>query len=146
MGVMALYDRVHSYIPFPFLVSFLVMTTGVFIVRITGDPSILNLLSPFFVALPFLILWIVTKGRGLGFGYVILFFAVGEFFGTARGFAVLIISVWIGALVGLYLKYIASNKGHTAPAAIPFVPFIVLAFLFVLFTGIDLFSIAMFFS
>ena len=146
MGVMALYDRVHSYIPFPFLVTFLVITTCVFIVRVTGDPSILNLLSPLFVALPFLILWIVTRGKGLGFGDVILFFGVGEFFGTSHGLAVLIISVWLGALVGLYIKYIVARKNPNGTTAIPFVPFIVLAFLLVLFTGIDLFSIAMFFS
>lgn len=145
MGVMALYDRLHSYIPLPFLVSFLVLCFINFGIRFDGDHFITTLLSPLFVALPFLLIWLITKGKGLGFGDVILFFGVGAFFGSLQGFAVLIISVWIGAIVGLYFKYMIKKNNGTM-TAIPFVPFIVIAFLFVLFTGVDVLSIAMLFS
>lgn len=74
-----------------------------------------------------------------------MFFGVGAFFGSLQGFAVLILSVWMGAIVGLYVKYIRNKKSYSH-IAIPFVPFIVIGFLIVLFTGIDVFSIAMFFS
>ena len=104
-----------------------------------------TILSPLFVALPFFIIWLITKGKGLGFGDVILFFGVGAFFMPLQGFAVLVISVWLGALVGVYYKYvILKNKSMTT--VIPFVPFIVIAFLCVLFTDIDIVSIAMSFS
>jgi leader peptidase (prepilin peptidase)/N-methyltransferase len=146
MGVMALYDRAHSYIPSPFLLAFLVLSSLMFGIRVFGDISLINLLSPFFVALPFFLLWLITKGKGLGFGDVILFFGVGEFFGTSRGLAVLVISVWVGALFGLYVKYLMPSHTTNKIHAIPFVPFIVIAFLFVLFTHIDVLSIAMFFS
>jgi prepilin signal peptidase PulO-like enzyme (type II secretory pathway) len=145
LGVMALYDRVHSYIPFSLLGSFLLLAVVKFLMRVVSDHHILTLLSPLFVALPFFIIWLVTKGRGLGFGDVILFFGVGAFFGSLQGLAVLVISVWLGAIVGVYYKYvIVKNKSTTT--AIPFVPFIVIAFLFVLFTGVDILSIAMSFS
>jgi prepilin signal peptidase PulO-like enzyme (type II secretory pathway) len=116
-----------------------------FLMRISEDPHLANIISPLFVAVPFFLIWLLTKGKGLGFGDVILFFGVGMFFGTLQGLAVLVLSVWVGALYGLYLKYIV-NKKKTGMTAMPFVPFIVLAFLFVLFTGVDVISIAMLFS
>lgn len=116
-----------------------------FVRRLLEDPHLITFFAPIFVALPFFAIWIITKGRGLGFGDVILFFGVGAFFGTAQGLAVLTISVWLGALVGLYIKYVL-KKHQEGPTAMPFVPFIVIAFLVVLFTDIDIFSIAMSFS
>ena len=145
LGVIALYDRIHSYIPLSFLSSYIVITSIMFVKRLMEDTQIITFLAPIFVALPFFAIWIFTKGRGLGFGDVIVFFGVGAFFGTAQGLAVLVISVWIGAIFGLYIKYIHS-KNMNGPTAIPFVPFIVIAFLIVLFTDIDIFSIAMLFS
>jgi leader peptidase (prepilin peptidase)/N-methyltransferase len=138
LGVMALYDRVHSYVPLPFLASFLALCAVMFGRRIFDDPSITTLLSPFFVALPFFLIWLISKGKGLGFGDVILFFGVGAFFGSLQGFAVLMISVWMGAAYGLYFKYVISKKKNGV-TPIPFVPFIVIAFLVVLFTGVDVF-------
>jgi leader peptidase (prepilin peptidase)/N-methyltransferase len=137
LGVMALYDRAHSFIPLPFLASFLALCVLMFGLRIVEDPSFTTFLSPLFVALPFLIIWLITKGKGLGFGDVILFFGVGAFFGSLKGFAVLIIAVWIGAIIGLFYKY-AVKKEKGSMTAIPFVPFIVMAFLIVLFTGMDI--------
>lgn len=145
LGVMALYDKVHSYIPFSFLASYLFLTSILFVKRVVEDPHILTLLSPIFVALPFFLIWFITKGRGLGFGDVILFFGVGAFFGSLQGFAVLMISVWLGAIFGIYYKYIV-KKEKSISTAIPFVPFIVLAFIVVLFTDINVFSIAIWFS
>lgn len=146
LGVMALYDRAHSYIPISFLSSFLVLSLLMFVKRFIAEPQLLTFLSPFFVALPFFVIWFITKKKGLGFGDVIIFFGVGAFFGSLQGFAVLMIAVWLGAIYGLYLRYGAKNRTVTRSTAIPFVPFIVLAFLFVLFTDIDIFSIAMLFS
>ncbi len=145
LGVMALYDMAHSYIPFPFLISYLLLTFLMFGMRVMESPEIWNLLAPIFVALPFLAIWFLTKGRGLGFGDIILFFGVGAFFGVLQGFAVLVISVWGGALFGLYYKY-GVKKNKSVTTAMPFVPFIVMAFLIVLFTDINIVSIAMLFS
>jgi leader peptidase (prepilin peptidase) / N-methyltransferase len=145
LGVMALYDKAHSYIPLSMLGSFLALTLGMYVFKLTQTQEMQTVLAPLFVALPFLLIWLITKGKGLGFGDVILFVGIGAFFGTLQGLAVLIISVWVGAIYGLYIKYIVQKKRNTL-TAIPFVPFIVIAFLVVLFTGIDILSIAMSFS
>lgn len=138
LGVMALYDKAHSYIPLPFLAAFLALCVIMFGRRMFTDISLITILSPIFVALPFFLVWIISKGKGLGFGDVIIFFGVGAFFGSLQGFAVLMISVWMGAIYGLYFKYVLHNK-REGVTPIPFVPFIVVAFLIVLFSGITIF-------
>ncbi len=145
LGVMALYDRAHSFIPVSFLASFLVLTLLMFVIHLTTSFSLEVLLAPLIVALPFFFVWAITKRKGVGFGDVILFFGVGAFFGVYEGLAVFILSVWMGAIVGLYYKYVVT-KNKTKTTAIPFVPFIVFSFLVVLFTGIDIFSIAFLFG
>lgn len=145
LGIVALYDKAHTYIPVPFLYIYGILTTGMLGMRFMDEPNPLTLLSPVIVALPFLILWLVTRGKGLGFGDVLLFLGVGAFFGINQGYAVFLISIWSGALVGAYIKYFGSGNGKKG-IQIPFVPFIVFAFLLVLFTNIDLFSIASLFT
>ena len=145
LGVIALYDRAHTYIPVSFLYVYGLLTSLMLIINFINTHSPLTLLAPVIVALPFLIIWLVTKGRGLGFGDVLLFLGVGAFFGVNQGLAVLLVAIWTGALYGLYVKYLGSGRGKTG-IALPFVPFIVFAFILVLFTDIDIFFIASKFS
>ena len=145
LGIVALYDKAHTYIPVPFLFVYGLLTLTMMSIRYLYEPTWITLLGPVIVALPFLIVWLVTKGKGLGFGDVLLFLGVGAFFGLYQGFAVLLLSIWIGALYGVYVKYWSGNKVKSG-IAIPFVPFIVIAFIIVLFTDIDIFSIARLFA
>jgi leader peptidase (prepilin peptidase)/N-methyltransferase len=144
-GVMALYDRAHTYIPISFLLTYGVLTLMMLGIRAydIGSPAVL--LGPVIVALPFLVVWLVTQGKGLGFGDVLLFLGVGAFFGVAQGYAVLLLAIWSGAIVGLYMKYLGEHKGKKYQQ-LAFVPYILLAFLLVLFLDIDIFSIASLFS
>ncbi|HCC06513.1 TPA: hypothetical protein DEP94_04155 [Candidatus Nomurabacteria bacterium] len=145
LGVIALYDKAHSYIPVSYLFGYLMLSLIVLVKSYINEPSFLIIVAPFAVALPFLLIWIVSKGKALGFGDVILFFGVGAFFGLAQGSAVFLISIWAGAIFGA-VKYFLTEKSKRKNMTIPFVPFIVFAFLFVLFTDIDLFSIASLFA
>jgi prepilin signal peptidase PulO-like enzyme (type II secretory pathway) len=145
LGVIALYDRIHTYIPIVYLMVYCVLTFGMLIMRYIQEPTSMTLLSPVVVALPFLLIWLISRGKALGFGDVLLFLGVGAFFGIASGFAVLLLSVWLGAIIGggIYLLELRRGKANSA---IPFVPFIVLAFVIVLFTDTDIFSIASLFA
>ncbi len=145
LGVIALYDYRHSYVPVFFLTLFSLLSLVMMGMRYMHDPSFSVLLGPLVVSLPFLIVWLVTKGRALGFGDVLLYISVGGFFGIEQGLAVLFISVWLGALVGSYIYFSRRRKGNMN-TAIPFVPYIVAAFLIVLFTDMDIFSIAQLFA
>lgn len=145
LGVIALYDRIHTYIPVSYLMFYCILTFGMLVYRYINDPISVNLLAPVIVALPFLVIWLITRGRGIGFGDVLLFLGVGAFFGIQQGLAVLFLSVWIGAAVGVVI-YVLRRRNSIQNSAIPFVPFIVLAFLLVLFTDIDIFSISQVFA
>lgn len=140
LGVVALYDLKHSYVPPLFLFFFLFLSFIMLGIRYVYDGGSGVLLGPVIVALPFLAIWLFTKGRALGFGDVALFFGVGAFFGIEQGLAVLLLSIWLGALVGVTTMLL--QRKEMSGSALPFVPFIVIAFLFVLFTDIDVFSIA----
>jgi leader peptidase (prepilin peptidase)/N-methyltransferase len=141
LGVIALYDLKHSYVPLPYLSIFSFLSLVMLAIRFAYDPTEVVLLGPLIVAFPFLLIWIFTKGKALGFGDVVLYLAVGAFFGAEQGLAVLLLSVWLGALVGIAL-YIRRRRKGVKNSSMPFVPFIVAAFLVVLFTDMDVFSLA----
>jgi leader peptidase (prepilin peptidase) / N-methyltransferase len=145
LGVIALYDYKHSYVPVPFLILFSFLSLFILGMRFAESQTSIVFLGPLVVALPFLLIWLITKGRALGFGDVILYAAIGAFFGIEQGVAVLLVSVWLGAIVGIAVYLIRKRQGNIS-TAIPFVPFIVAAFLFVLFTDISVFSIASLFA
>ena len=144
-GVIALYDIAHSYIPVSFLFVYEFLTLIMLVIRYIHEPSWSILIGPVVIALPFLFIWLITRGKGLGFGDIFLFLGVGAFFDITQGIVVFLFSVWLGALFGLYMKYFGKHKGKSG-VAMPFVPYIVAAFLIVLFTDIDIFSIATLFA
>jgi prepilin signal peptidase PulO-like enzyme (type II secretory pathway) len=141
LGVVTLYDYKHSYVPVPYLFVFSLLCLLMLGMRYVYEPSAAVLLGPVVVSLPFLLIWIFSRGKALGFGDVILYMAVGAFFGIEQGLAVLLISIWLGAIVGIVI-YTIRRKNKNTNSAIPFVPFIVLAFLIVLFTDMSIFSFA----
>ena len=141
LGVIGIYDYRHSYVPVLFLGMFSFLSFCMLGIRYLYDPTPALLLGPLVVAFPFLLIWLVTKGKAVGLGDVILYGAVGAFFGIEQGLAVLLVSIWVGALVGVGIYLVRLSRGRKE-RAIPFVPFIVSAFLFVLFTDLSIFSIA----
>ena len=145
LGTMALYDYKHSYVPVLFLVLFSFLSLCMLGVNYYHQPGIAALLGPLVVSLPFLVIWMLTQGKALGFGDVVLYMAVGAFFSIEQGLAVLLVSVWLGASVGIVV-YALRRRAKNTSTSIPFVPFIVTAFLIVLFTDMSVFSIASLFS
>ena len=145
LGVIGLYDLRHRYVPVLYLSVFCFLAIGMLIMRYLYDPTLSTLLGPLVVSLPFLLIWIVSRGRALGFGDVILYMAVGAFFGIEQGLAVLLISIWLGAIAGVVIYFLRKKQGNHS-TAIPFVPFIVAAFLIVLFTDMSIFSFASLFA
>lgn len=140
LGVMALYDLKHTYIPLSFFGVFLALCAAMMGMKLLHEVSPDTIFGPIVVAVPFLIIYLITRGKALGFGDVLMYIAVGAFFGVAQGLAVLLLSVWLGALVGGVL-HIAQRKKYSLTSGIPFIPFIACVFVIVLFTDIDVFSI-----
>lgn len=70
----------------------------------------------------FAFLWFVSHGKWMGLGDAKLFFGIGIFLGWPIGFLALLLSFWIGALVGGLLLLV--QKRTTLKTEIPFAPFI----------------------
>lgn len=79
-----------------------------------------------FVAIFFLFLFLITKGRGIGFGDVYTAPLLALFAGFYAGVVYLLSSFIVGALVGIFLMAIKKANKKTA---LPFVPFLVIGYL-----------------
>ncbi|MEY3784196.1 MAG: hypothetical protein RLZZ230_518 [Candidatus Parcubacteria bacterium] len=93
----------------------------------------------------FLVLWLYSRGRWLGFGDVKLAFPLGLLVGPAYVFSFVVLSFWIGAGVSLLiLGYVRISRGKahlhlpanslTMKSAVPFAPFLIASCLVILFT------------
>lgn len=72
----------------------------------------------------FLLLWLITKKRGIGFGDVKLSLVIGFLLGYPLGIYALYLSFVSGALVGIVLLL---RQQKTLKSAIPFGPFLLLS-------------------
>lgn len=75
-----------------------------------------------------------TRGRGMGMGDAYIAGALGVLFGFMRGFEVLMLSFWIGAVVGLVL--ILAGRGRMK-SEVPFAPFMFAAAVVGAFTSLS---------
>ena len=132
LGVIFLYDLTHKIIPKYFLYLFLTLSLVPLFYRFGESGSFSVFAGPIVVALPYLVLFLLTLGKGVGFGDVLLFFGVGSIFGLEGGLLVFLLSLWIGTITVVPLLYF---KIVTKKTAIPFAPFIIIAYYLVLFTG-----------
>jgi prepilin signal peptidase PulO-like enzyme (type II secretory pathway) len=132
LGVIFLYDLAHRIIPKHFLYFLLTLSLLPLAERFLQSGSYYGLAAPLLVALPYLILFFLTLGKGVGFGDVLLFFGVGALLGSSQGLLVFLFSLWIGTLTVLPLLFFKIVNKKTA---LPFAPFIIISYFVVLFTG-----------
>lgn len=71
-------------------------------------------ISGFLFALGFVIIYLVSRGRAMGFGDVKLAFILGLILGYPLGLLVIIIAIWSGALWGMILMILGKATRKTA--------------------------------
>ncbi len=108
-----------------------------------------NILAASLGSLFFYSLWHYSKGKWLGFGDVKLAMPLGIMVGYTGVFSMIVVSFWVGAIMGLgllaYLALKRQGQPHlrllpqrlTMKSAIPFAPFLIIGFLGVYFFGLD---------
>lgn len=155
--VIVVYDMRHKIIPdlFVFLFGALALLS-LFVTSGWGFAVPENFWSAFFAgplfAAPFALLWLVSKGRWMGFGDAKLALGMGWMVGSAKSLSVFLLSFWIGAVVSvgilLYERYgaphTALSRAHgrlTMKSEVPFAPFLILGLALVFFFGLDIFSL-----
>lgn len=114
-------DLKEQIIPDELQIAFFVLT---FLLRIVQGASVYDLaggaVSGLIVTAPILVLYLITKGRGMGFGDVKLAFNIGFFLGWAKGLIVLYLGFIIGAAVGIILLAAGLKKMKSKIAFGPF--------------------------
>jgi len=135
--VVAFYDFKHKIIPdLLSLVLGVVAFLGLFLFNENGFyvhiPNMIEFLSGIIIALPFAFFWLVSGGRWMGLGDAKLALGLGWLLGLSRALSGLVLSFWIGAIIGIALVFF--SKEYKIKSEIPFAPFLVLgsiiAFLF----------------
>ena len=135
--VITVYDIKHKVIPdslslifgiFSFVGIFFFLNSNFYI----HYPNFIQYLSGPILALPFALLWFVSKGKWMGFGDAKLAVGLGWMLGLSLGLSALVLSFWIGALMGILLLIFSKHYG--IKSQLPFAPFLALgtliAFLF----------------
>lgn len=150
--LITIYDLRHFIIPDHFLVVFFIFSFCYAL--LVGSDFRLILADLFWgvaLALPFLLLFLVSRGRWLGFGDVKYIFAIGFFLGPVQGLSAVILAFWIGAafaIPALVLRHFLHRTNlpllrdnFTIKSEIPFGPFLSLATVASFCFKLDLFQI-----
>lgn len=148
--LITIYDLKHFIIPDSFLI-FLFLFAFLYLVVVADLPLLSHLLSGVAVALPLLLVFLISRGGWLGFGDVKYIFVIGFFLGLVQGLSAVILAFWIGAafaLSALFLKRFLHNRSlpllgnnFTIKSEIPFGPFLSLGTIASFCFNLDLFHI-----
>ena len=140
--IIFVYDIKHTIIPDIMVYLFIIYSLISIVWRMLTVPGFqpgLALFSGVLVALPFFLIWLISKGRGMGFGDVKLALGIGWMLGLLGGFSAVIFAFWIGAVVGLFL--LAGTRRYHMRSQVPFAPFLILATFIVGVYGVTIFSL-----
>ncbi|MEX0919319.1 MAG: prepilin peptidase [Parcubacteria group bacterium] len=140
-----IYDFRHKIIPDNLVYLSIILA---FSSRFLIDSNYLDWLSgP--IAFTFLgLIWLLTKGKALGFGDAKLGLSIGFLLGGSMGLSALALAFWIGAVMGLlYILFMriyplfGSGKKITMKSEIPFAPFMILGAWLALVFQVNIFNV-----
>lgn len=133
--VIFLYDLKHYIIPDVIIYSAIavVLLFRIAEVFIFGGTDIISaLISAVAASMFFFIIWLVSRGKWMGFGDVKLAFFMGLFLGWPNILVALFLAFLIGSLVGLVLISLGKKKFKSE---VPFGPFLIIGTFLALFWG-----------
>lgn len=142
--MIASYDIKHKIIPDELSLFFGLLTfVGLFFfsdfVFDLHLPSILQFCSGLVVSIPFALFWLVSGGTWMGLGDAKLAVGLGWLLGISSVLSAMVLSFWIGAIVGVML--IIFSRGHGMKTEIPFAPFLVLGTIISFILNLHIFSV-----
>lgn len=133
----SLYDLEHFIIPDGMVIVFVVVgyiASFYEVISTGGTVTLWHIFAGPIVALPFFFLWLVSKGRWIGFGDIKLAIGIGGLLGIVQGFSALVLGVWAGAIISLFIMgfthvsftFRKSKKRLTMKSEVPFGPYLAL--------------------
>lgn len=158
--VITLYDQRHMIIPdrLTLLVGLLAVAITLYKLPTYGlwpflYPYLFSAMAAFSF---FAFLWVVSKGRWIGFGDAKLAAPLGLLLGPLATFSFIVFSFWIGAAISLVLLSLQKlqSRGQlplpihllpiTMKSEVPFAPFMIAAFILVYLGGADVLGLMSF--
>ncbi|PIR85203.1 hypothetical protein COU15_02240 [Candidatus Kaiserbacteria bacterium CG10_big_fil_rev_8_21_14_0_10_45_20] len=151
--VIVVYDIRHTLIPLLFAWT-LIASAVVFRILLalqsgTIDPLVGGAVGALVASVILGGIVLVTRMRGMGIGDIYIGVALGVLFGGLQALDVLILSFWVGALVGIILmvaqrfsplaSLLGSRAGLTMKSEVPFVPFVFIGAVLGMFTNVSAF-------
>lgn len=165
--LISFYDLRHMIIPDSFLLVFLfvsfihnsypiihnsILSTGTLSFGLLAISLLTDVLSGILLALPFLIIFFLSKGRWIGFGDIKYIAVLGFFLGVVNGSSAVILAFWIGAVFSVVLlltprvlrilRLSNDKNSFKMNSAIPFGPFLSLGIMVSFYLNIDILQIA----
>jgi prepilin signal peptidase PulO-like enzyme (type II secretory pathway) len=146
--VITIYDVKHKIIPnalvYTFgILAFLKLFIGADISFIT--PSLTQLLAGPVLALPFALMFFMSKGTWMGLGDAKLVLGIGWVLGLTAGLSSIILAFWIGAVISLIWMFVVLKK-FKAKYEIPFGPYLIFGMYLVLLFGIRIIDLRIFYE
>ncbi len=136
--VIAVYDLKHFIIPNKTVWLFNALAFVFLFFNVSSFKfQVLGLLSGLSFFAFFALLWLVSRGRWMGFGDAKLALGMGWVLGPAKTVVAFMFSFWIGAIIGIILLIFQKSK-YGLKSQIPFGPFLVIGFLIALFIDFNL--------
>lgn len=136
--VITIYDIKHKIIPDSLVYTFAVVALARLFISPELTlmlPSLSDALAGPILALPFALMWLLSKGAWMGLGDAKLVLGIGWVLGLMPGISAIVLAFWIGAIFSLIWMYIVMKK-FKARYEIPFGPYLILGMYLVLFFGI----------
>jgi len=148
--VISVYDLRHKIIPnnlvyiFDFFAFLLLFVNYHTVFPLFQIPSIFSFLSGPIIATPFAIISLISKEKWMGFGDAKLILGIGWMLGLAFGITSIILSFWLGAIIGLLLILFKKRVGMKTE--IPLAPFLAISSIIVFLFSLDLFYLSLLFN
>jgi prepilin signal peptidase PulO-like enzyme (type II secretory pathway) len=131
----------HSLILAMLGCAFSFVRTGAFVV-----PNPNDLLAAIYIPFFFLIVWIITRGKGIGLGDAKLSVGLAFFLGLSQGVAAMMLAFWVGTICTLGIiavqKVFLKKKGLSLKSEVPFGPFLAVGTAIAFFFSVDMAAIA----
>lgn len=145
-----IYDIRHKIIPNNFVYPFIVISfLLLFINPFPGGPVFIlpswqSLIAGPVLALPFVLLWLFSKGRLMGLGDGKLILGIGWCLGLSAGLFSLIVGFWVGALTSLLLIVFPKKlfgfkkRNFNLKSEIPMAPFLIVSMVITYLFSLDM--------
>lgn len=144
--IITIYDIKHKIIPDSLVYTFsLVALARLFI---TPDltfavPPLTALLSGPILALPFVLMFLLSRGTWMGLGDAKLVLGIGWTMGIVMGISSIVLAFWIGAIASVIWMFVVFRKIKSR-YEIPFGPYLILGMYLVLLFGIQVIDVSPF--